>query len=35
MVDEGLLAYTIPAMENHPEQRYTLPAQDAETELTH
>lgn len=26
MVAEGLLAYTIPAMENHPDQRYTLPA---------
>ena len=26
MVTEGLLAYTIPAMENHPDQRYTLPA---------
>ncbi len=25
MVAEGLLAYTIAAMENHPEQRYTLP----------
>jgi ATP-dependent DNA helicase RecG len=25
MVAEGVLAYTIPAMENHPEQRYTLP----------
>ena len=25
MVDEGLLAYTIPEMENHPDQRYTLP----------
>jgi len=26
MVGEGLLAYTIPAMENHPDQRYTVPA---------
>lgn len=26
MVAEGLLAYTIPEMENHPEQRYTVPA---------
>jgi ATP-dependent DNA helicase RecG len=25
MVAEGLLAYTIPEMENHPEQRYTVP----------
>ncbi|WP_367848529.1 ATP-binding protein [Rhodoferax sp. WC2427] len=25
MVAEGVLAYTIPAMENHPDQRYTLP----------
>jgi ATP-dependent DNA helicase RecG len=25
MVKEGLLAYTIPEMENHPDQRYTLP----------
>ncbi len=25
MVDEGILAYTIPEMENHPEQRYTVP----------
>ena len=30
MVAEGLLAYTIPAMENHPDQRYTLPATEAE-----
>jgi ATP-dependent DNA helicase RecG len=29
MVAEGLLVYTIPAMENHPEQRYT-----ASTEIT-
>lgn len=27
MVAEGLLAYTIPAMENHPDQRYTVPAE--------
>jgi ATP-dependent DNA helicase RecG len=26
MVAESRLAYTIPEMENHPEQRYTLPA---------
>ena len=26
MVGEGLLAYTIPAMVNHPEQRYTVPS---------
>lgn len=26
MVAEGLLVYTIPAMENHPEQRYTVPS---------
>lgn len=25
MVAEGLLAYTIPAMENHPDQRYVTP----------
>lgn len=25
MVAEGLLAYTIPEMENHPDQRYTVP----------
>lgn len=25
MVAEGLLAYTIPEMENHPDQRYTMP----------
>ncbi len=30
MVAEGLLAYTIPEMENHPDQRYTAPAPDAE-----
>lgn len=26
MVAESLLAYTIPEMENHPEQRYTVPS---------
>lgn len=26
MVEEHLLAYTIPEMENHPDQRYTVPA---------
>ncbi len=26
IVAEGVLAYTIPEMENHPEQRYTVPA---------
>lgn len=30
MVAEGLLAYTIPEMENHPDQRYTAPAPNAE-----
>ena len=25
MVKEGALAYTVPEMENHPDQRYTLP----------
>lgn len=25
MVGEGVLVYTIPAMENHPDQRYTVP----------
>jgi len=25
MVAEGLLAYTIPEMENHPDQKYTIP----------
>lgn len=35
MVAEGVLAYTIPEMENHPEQRYTLPAPDTATESTH
>jgi len=27
MVAEGLLAYTIPEMENHPDQRYTVPVE--------
>jgi ATP-dependent DNA helicase RecG len=36
MVAEGLLAYTIPEMEHHPEQRYTLPAApENATEPTH
>lgn len=30
MVEEGLLAYTIPDMERHPEQRYAVPAETAE-----
>lgn len=30
MVAEGLLAYTIPEMENHPDQRYTAPAETVE-----
>ena len=25
MIHDRLLAYTIPAMENHPDQRYTVP----------
>lgn len=29
MVAEGVLAYTIPAMENHPDQRYTVPVKDS------
>lgn len=29
MIEEGLLAYTIPAMENHPDQRYTVPVKDS------
>ena len=29
MVKEGLLAYTVPEMENHPDQRYTLPVEAA------
>lgn len=32
MVAEGLLAYTIPEMENHPEQRYGLPASGVEAD---
>lgn len=32
MVADGLLAYTIPAMENHPDQRYMAPLQLAEGE---
>ncbi len=32
MVAEGLLAYTIPEMENHPEQRYTVPVFATETD---
>jgi ATP-dependent DNA helicase RecG len=31
MVHEGLLAYTIPEMENHPDQRYTVPADITES----
>lgn len=30
MVAEGLLDYTIPEMENHPDQRYTVPAETVE-----
>jgi len=30
MVHEGLLAYTIPEMENHPDQRYTVPVEAAD-----
>lgn len=30
MVAEGLLAYTIPEMEKHPDQRYTVPAESEE-----
>lgn len=30
MVGEGLLAYTIPEMENHPDQRYTIPSEARE-----
>jgi len=26
MVADGTPAYTVPEMENHPEQRYTIPA---------
>jgi len=28
MVDAGELAYTIPKMPNHPDQKYRLPPQD-------
>lgn len=31
MVKEGLLAYTIPEMENHPDQRYTVPAETSKS----
>lgn len=31
MVDEELLAYTIPEMENHPDQRYTVGAKSMES----
>jgi ATP-dependent DNA helicase RecG len=30
MVGEGAIAYTIPAMENHPDQRYTAPIASTE-----
>lgn len=30
LVAEGLLAYTIPEMENHPDQRYTAPETEGE-----
>jgi len=29
MIQEGLLAYTIPETENHPDQRYTVPTAEA------
>lgn len=29
MVTEGVLAYTIPEMENHPDQRYTVPVENS------
>jgi ATP-dependent DNA helicase RecG len=32
MVNEGVLAYTIPEMENHPDQRYTAPGATGEHE---
>lgn len=32
MLAAGLLAYTIPQMENHPEQRYTLTAAQTDDE---
>ncbi len=34
MVHEGLLTYTIPEMENHPDQRYTVPADAAASNIT-
>lgn len=30
MVKEGALSYTVPEMENHPDQRYILPAQPSQ-----
>ena len=32
MIDEGLLIYTIPGMEKHPDQRYTVPVDAAKGE---
>lgn len=32
MVEEGVLVYTIPSMEKHPDQRYTVPATAPEIE---
>lgn len=32
MVSEGLLAYTIPKMENHPDQRYTVSAETLQSD---
>jgi ATP-dependent DNA helicase RecG len=34
MVNEGLLAYTIPEMEKHPDQRYTIPPESADSGST-
>lgn len=34
MVNEGLLAYTIPEMENHPDQRYTVQPESSDTGST-
>jgi ATP-dependent DNA helicase RecG len=34
MVHIGLLAYTIPEMENHPDQRYTVPPESADSGST-
>lgn len=34
MVNEGLLAYTIPEMENHPDQRYTVPPESSDSGST-